>query len=128
MGDSEAYKTAGFNLKKGIRDAKLHYKMRIEEHFNSSNSHRIWEGIKSITDYKGSSSRITNSVNPSVPNELNDFFVWFNRANNQPTTKLPLHKASLSAVTLQPHEVRRTLSHIILKKRPLARMAFLGGS
>lgn len=35
-GDQEAYSSARSNLRKGISRAKLHYKKRIEEHFNSS--------------------------------------------------------------------------------------------
>lgn len=65
----------------------------------------MWQGIKSITDYKGNNSHLTNPANPSLPDELNHLFARLDRDNNQPITKLSLHGTP-------QHEVRRTLSHL----------------
>ncbi|XP_026109155.1 deleted in malignant brain tumors 1 protein-like [Carassius auratus] len=42
-GDQEAYSSARANLRKGICQAKLTHKQRIEEHFNSSDPRHMWQ-------------------------------------------------------------------------------------
>jgi len=49
-GDREAYSSVRANLRKGIFQAKLAHKQRIEDNFNSSDPRRMWQGIQSITD------------------------------------------------------------------------------
>lgn len=52
-GDISAYRVARTSLKSGIRSAKSKYKQQIDEDFcNNSNSLRMWQGIRLITDYK----------------------------------------------------------------------------
>lgn len=58
-GDAQAYSTARADLKRGIRQAKHCYKLRVEEHCSNSNPRRMWQGIRVISDYK--------PTNPSPP-------------------------------------------------------------
>jgi len=47
----------------------------------------MWQGLRAITDYKGSSGGVTNT-DPSQPDELNLFYARFDRENSEPTTKM----------------------------------------
>ncbi len=52
-GDEEGLKTARANLSRGIREAKRQYSRRIAHCFSDSRDTRsLWQGIKTITDYK----------------------------------------------------------------------------
>ena len=41
-GDAQAYSTARADLKRGIKQAKHNYKLKVEEHFSNSNPRRMW--------------------------------------------------------------------------------------
>ena len=112
-GDAEAYRTTRSILRKGIREAKHHYTKRIEEHFNSSDSRRVWQGIRTVTGYNSSSS--THAQSPSLPDDLNCFFARFDRTDNSDNMRAQ-QEPSPPVLTLSPHDVRRTLQHINPKK------------
>lgn len=42
----------------GIYQAEYHYKLKVEEHFNSSNIQHMWQEILTITDSKSSSTEL----------------------------------------------------------------------
>ncbi|KAK2836723.1 hypothetical protein Q7C36_014592 [Tachysurus vachellii] len=51
-GDWGAYSVTRADLRRGICKAKHAYKQQIEEHFNSADPRRMWQGIQAITDRK----------------------------------------------------------------------------
>ncbi len=108
-GDAEAYRTTRSRLRKGIREVKHCYKKRIEEHFNSSDSRRVWQGIKTITGYNSTSS--THAQSSSFPDDLNRFFARFDCTDSSDNTWAQ-QGPSPPVLTLSPHDVRRTLQHI----------------
>lgn len=44
-GDTQAYSTSRADLKRGIKKAKYSYKLKVEEHFTTSDPRRMWQGI-----------------------------------------------------------------------------------
>ncbi|KAL7879145.1 hypothetical protein AOLI_G00101190 [Acnodon oligacanthus] len=65
-GDQEDYSSARANLRRSISKAKHFYKQQIEEHFNSSDPWRMWQGRHSITDFIPPSTMPL----PTVPHSL----------------------------------------------------------
>ncbi|KAI4903872.1 hypothetical protein NFI96_022133, partial [Prochilodus magdalenae] len=98
-GDQEAYNLARANLRRGISKAKHCYKQQIEEHFNSSDPRRMWQGIRTITDYKPSSTA-PHTNGASLSDELNHFYARFDKGN----------KVIFSKMDLPPGEQPLTLS------------------
>jgi len=60
-GDSNIYKKAKNDLRKAIKTAKTNYKNKLETQFRGSGTRRMWQGLRAITDYKGSSGGVTNT-------------------------------------------------------------------
>ncbi|KAI5617022.1 gastrula zinc finger protein XlCGF28.1-like [Silurus asotus] len=113
-GDAQAYSTSRNNLKRGIKEAKHCYKLKIEEHFSNSDPRRMWQGIQAISDYKSSHS------NPAATDvlfliELNDFYARFKRDNKETATKLKL-SADHSPIKLSSTDVCNALSRISAHK------------
>lgn len=104
-------------MHKCITLAKRAYKQHIEDNFNESNSHAMWQGIKSITYYKQSNS-IPSLVDPSLLDQLNTFFVRFENCSNfnKGNTTAPE-----SVQSLQTHQVKRTLQKNQLQKSSRSR-------
>ena len=68
----EAYKTSHYALRRTIKQAKSQYRIKIECHYTGSDACWMWQGLKTITDYKGKPSReLPSDVN--LPDELNDY-------------------------------------------------------
>lgn len=82
------YREAQKRLRKGIREAKRKHKLRMVEHFNTSNSRNMWQGIKTLTGYK-TSRAAPNPMDSSLPNTLNQFFVQFDQAPSTPGQSCP---------------------------------------
>lgn len=73
---SQSCPTSGFaraDLKRGIREAKAAHKEKIENHFSDNNPRQVWQGIQSITNYRGQAVT-PGSSDRSLAEELNSFF------------------------------------------------------
>lgn len=101
------------NLKKGIRDAKVAYRQRIENHFSNSDPHQAWQGIRHITGQNNTSS-LTNSI-ASEAEQLNQFFCHF-EVERTGTTINPVPTTDSQTLVIQPAEVIRTLRKINIWK------------
>ena len=49
----DVYKQTSYDLRKAIKDAKGQYRAKVESQFNISDTQRMWQGLQTITDYKG---------------------------------------------------------------------------
>ena len=49
----DAYKKSCYALRRTIKQAKCQYRTKIESYYTGSDAHRMWQGLKTITDYKG---------------------------------------------------------------------------
>lgn len=113
-GDAQAYSAARAKLKRGIKNAKHHYKGKVEEHFSNSNPRRMWQGLQIITDYRTIKPSPASSDVPFL-NELNNFYARFERGNTTTATKAevtPDHQP----LTLSPTDVGAVLSRINVHK------------
>ena len=79
----EAYKKSRYVLRRIIKQAKRQYRTNIESNYNGCDSHRMWQGLQTITDYSGKHSwELPRDT--SLPDELNYFYARF-KANNTET-------------------------------------------
>lgn len=115
-GDAAAYKQSRYALERSIRAAKRGYGTKIEGHFMDGDPRHMWNGLNSITPWKPKSGSITN-VDPSLPNELNDFFCRFETEVTEPVAFIEdddMH----SGFTIVQADVQRVLSRTKVRKAP----------
>lgn len=105
-GDPQQYSSARANLKKDIKDAKAAYKRKIEDHFDNSDSHRAWQGIRHITRQDNTSSLTSSSA--LMAEQLNQFFGRFEVDRTAMTTD-PTPATNSQALIIQSADVIRTL-------------------
>ncbi|KAL6490166.1 hypothetical protein MHYP_G00005110 [Metynnis hypsauchen] len=77
----EPYKSASYGVRRAVRQAKRRYGEKLETQFEHSDSRSLWRGLRTITDYKNSSSRAVRA-DASLASELNTFFARFGAANS----------------------------------------------
>lgn len=77
------------SLKCGIKEAKRQYTQRLNGHFiDRKDLCRLWQGFKSITDYKLAPLWMCHSY-PYFPGELNTFYACY-EAKNTSQVQAPL--------------------------------------
>ena len=114
-GDQVLYSAARANLKRGIREAKAEHKRKIEDHLQSNNTREVWQGVQHLTNFKPSGPSANGDA--STAEELNRFFARFERAAApEDVTTPPPSTHSSHNLTLQEHEVRRTLRAVNPRK------------
>lgn len=78
--DTAALTTARANLNKAITLAKRAHGQKTQNHFQDyRDTRRLWQGIKSVTDYKTDSYSCDHSSN--FLNKLNNYFERFEKLN-----------------------------------------------
>ena len=82
----EAYEKSLYALQRTIRQAKHQYKTKLESYYTGSDARRIWQGLQTITDYKGKDSRELPS-DTSLLDELNNFYARFEASNTETCTR-----------------------------------------
>ena len=87
-GDMISKKRAQYELDREIKKGKKEYKEKLERKFESGDANAVWQGVKTITDYK--QKALSSSEDPTLPDQLNKFYARFDEANNNPVT-VPLH-------------------------------------
>ncbi|KAI4877716.1 hypothetical protein NFI96_022799 [Prochilodus magdalenae] len=85
-----------------------------EEHFNSSDPRRMWQGIRTITDYKPSSTA-PHTNGASLSDELNHFYAHFDRGNKVIFSKMDLPPGE-QPLTLCTTDVCHTLRRVSARK------------
>ena len=68
----DAYKKSHYAFRRTIKQAKCQYKIKIESYYTGYDACRMWQGLKTITDYKGKPRRELPR-DTSIPDELNAF-------------------------------------------------------
>ena len=77
-GDLDEYRNSRYALRRAISSAKRQYKNKVESDYKGSNARNMWSGLKTITDYKRTTSG-AEEVCASLPDELNTFYARFER-------------------------------------------------
>ena len=101
------YKQCSYSLRKAIIQTKRQYRAKVESQFNGSNTRQMWQGLRSITDYKGKTSPVAE-INVFLPDKLNNFFARF-EDNTVPLT-LPATKAC--GLSFSMANVRKTFKRV----------------
>ena len=78
----EADKKSRYTLRRTIKQAKRQYRAKIESYYTGSDARRMWQGLQTITDYKGKHSRELPS-DTSLPENLNLFYARFEASNTE---------------------------------------------
>ena len=78
----DAYKKSHYALRRTIKQAKHQYRIKIESYYAVTDARRMWQGLQTITDYKGKPRR----ERPSDVN-LPDGLMPFMLASRQATLK-----------------------------------------
>lgn len=101
--DGALYSTARANLTRGIRESQLDYRRRIEDHVDSNNSREVCRGFQHLTNYRTTirAAEGDASLAETEPPEA-------------ATSHHTVHSSSI--LTLEEHEVRRTLRTINPRK------------
>ncbi|KAI4881606.1 hypothetical protein NFI96_027906 [Prochilodus magdalenae] len=87
---------------------------RIEEHFNSSDPRRMWQGIRTIPDHKPSSTA-PHTNGASLSDELSHFYARFDRGNKVVFSKMDLPPGE-QPLTLSTTDVCHTLRRVSARK------------
>ncbi|KAK3506928.1 hypothetical protein QTP70_031211 [Hemibagrus guttatus] len=75
----DKHKAASYSVHRVVKEAKRHYRNKLESQFHQSGSRSLWQGQRTITDYRTPSSRTVN-VDASLADELNTFYARFEAA------------------------------------------------
>ena len=84
----EAYKKSRYAMRRSIKQAKRQYRAKIESYYTGSDARQMWQGLQTITDYKGKDSHKPPS-DTSLPDELNYFYARFEANNTETCMRAP---------------------------------------
>lgn len=108
-GDMMALWTSRANLNHAIRIAKRAHVQKVQDFFHDpTNTRRMWQGIKVITDYKPTPPPCDKNNFFNFLNELNNHFGRFEVSNTTPTRK-SVPRPDEQPLSLDTADVRRTL-------------------
>jgi len=79
-GNISKYKAASYGLRRAMNDTKRKYKDRVEAQLDQRDTRHLWQGLRIITDYWGSTPS-TVSADASLADDLNSFYVQFEASN-----------------------------------------------
>lgn len=81
--DTEKYSAARFELKRGVKKAKMDYKKRTEDHLESNNMRQVLQGLQHLINYRASKVS-TPEGDAALAEKLNNFFARFEVQNCRP--------------------------------------------
>ncbi|KAJ8383074.1 hypothetical protein SKAU_G00038520 [Synaphobranchus kaupii] len=113
----EDYKAAAYNVRRTVKEAKKEYGEKMEQKFKQGDLRSVWQGLNTMTDYKGSPSS-SGGVNAALVNSLNNFYARF-ETNDSRTAVAPEtgeNGREERALTLSEHDVRRVLKQVNIRK------------
>ncbi|KAK3526235.1 hypothetical protein QTP70_018513, partial [Hemibagrus guttatus] len=85
-GDMDSYKASSYKVRKAVKEVKQHYERKLESQLQHSDSRSLWQGLRTITDYKAPTSGMSNR-DASLTDELNTFYARFEAAANNANAK-----------------------------------------
>ena len=59
-GDDEEFRRTKYDARRAIVRAKAEHKDKLEDQFASNNTHAVWQGLQTITQYKAKSATISS--------------------------------------------------------------------
>ena len=110
----DAYKKSCYALRQSIKQAKHQYRIKIESYYTGSDARRMWQGLKTTTDYKWNPRRELPS-DTSLPDELNAFYARFEASNTEARTRLPAF-LDHCVITLSVADVNKAFKQVNIHK------------
>ena len=114
----DSYKKSCYALRRTIKQAKHQYRAKIESYYTgsdtSSDARRMWQGLQTITDYKGKHSRELHS-DTSLPDELNHFYARFEVSNTEACMRASAVPDDC-VITLSVPDVNKTFKQVNIHK------------
>ncbi|KAK3506172.1 hypothetical protein QTP70_014844 [Hemibagrus guttatus] len=108
-GEEDLKNSKGQTLR-AIKEAKRTHARRFHGHFQYSRDSRcMWQGIQVITNYKTTASACDNDA--SLPDALNDFYVWF-KAHNHVAAWKTIPPPNDQVLCHSTADVKRTLCRV----------------
>ena len=107
-------KKSRYARRRTIKQAKRQYRTKIESYYTSSDARRMWQGLQTITDYKGKHSRELLSAT-SLPDELNAFYARFEASNTEACMRAPAVPDDC-VITLSVADVSKTFKQVNIHK------------
>ncbi|KAL0150804.1 hypothetical protein M9458_053886 [Cirrhinus mrigala] len=123
-GDMVPYKAASYNVRKAVKEAKQRYGRKLESQLQQNNSRSLWQGLRTITDYKAPTSGMMNA-DVTLADELNTFYARFEAAAkdakdaNASGANGCRHEDTAStgnAFIISEHDVRRAFKRVNTRK------------
>jgi hypothetical protein len=110
----EAYKKLRYALRRTIKHARGQYRIKIESYYTGSDASWMWQGLKTITVYKGKPRCELPSDN-SLPEEINVFYAHFEASNSEACTRVPAVLEDC-VITLWVADVNKTFKQVNIHK------------
>ena len=110
----DAYKKSRYTLRKTIKQAKCKYRIKIESYYTCFDTCLMWQGLKTITDYKGKHNRELPS-GASLPDELNAFYAHVEASNTEECMGAPAVQEDC-VITLSVADVSKTVKQVNIHK------------
>lgn len=123
-GDMTEYNAASYYVRRAVKEAKRRYGRKVESQFQHGGSRCLWQGLRTITDYKTSPSTV--NMDASLANELNTFYARFkvaahsanggSNANSATRSKHAENAGGVNAFVVSEHDVRRAFRKVNTRK------------
>ena len=68
-----SYKAAAYNVTRAVEEAKSDHSKKVEQQFQEGNPTSVWQGLRTMTDYKPTHSSLS-SADASLASELNNLY------------------------------------------------------
>ncbi|KAF7700476.1 hypothetical protein C0J45_2342, partial [Silurus meridionalis] len=108
-------------VRRAVKDVKQHYGRKLESQFQHGGSRSLWQGLRTITDYRTPSSRMV-VADASLADKLNTFCAGFEAAANHAsgasgTNSVHADRAGeVNTFTISEHDVRRAFKRVNTRK------------
>jgi len=100
----DEYKALSYGLQRAVKDTKRRYRDRVEMQMEQRDTRHIWQGLRTIRDYRGRTPS-TVSAEASPVDDLNSFYAQFEASNNTVSGTI----AEVNSIARGEHDVRRAL-------------------
>ena len=113
--DPATYRSAKSKLRKEICVAKSQHKDKLNEHFNTKDSKKLWSSMSLITNYKGA-SRSADAGDITLPDKLNNFYARFDRENSSSPSPHAVEEYSPPSFIISIDNVRLAFNKLNISK------------
>ncbi|KAI5103635.1 up-regulator of cell proliferation isoform X2 [Silurus meridionalis] len=108
----DEYKAACYSVRRAVKDAKRRYGRKLESQFQQGGSRNLWQGLRTITDYRTPSSRMVDA-----DAYLADEAAANHASGASSTTSVHAERAGeVNTFTISKHDMRRAFKRVNTRK------------